>query len=146
VSEALAAQVRNTPSRREPPYRPAVLIGPEERERLADRLGDAANNEVGLLREMVLADPENVEFRKSLLSAIDSAELVGIDAFSRKVCDAPTVRMLAHVLLEEEEHLRWSQAIYEELAATPELSKQALAWQSELEQLLAVSGGIIGGR
>ena len=63
-----------------------------------------------------------------------------------QVCDAPTVRILSHILLEEEEHLRWGQAIYEELADTPEKRRLALQWQMELEALLAASGGVTGGR
>ncbi len=62
------------------------------------------------------------------------------------VCDAPTVRILRHILLEEEEHVKWGQAIYEEMADTPEKRKLALEWQMELEQLLARSGGVTGGR
>jgi hypothetical protein len=62
------------------------------------------------------------------------------------VCDAPTVRVLNHILLEEEEHVRWGQAIYEELADTPEKRRDALHWQMELEDLLIRSGGVTGGR
>ena len=53
-----------------------------------------------------------------------------------QVCDAPTVRILDHILLEEEQHVRWGQAIYEELADTPEKRRAALEWQMELEDLL----------
>jgi len=63
-----------------------------------------------------------------------------------QVCDAPTVRLLRHILLEEEEHLKWGQAIYEELAASPERRREALGWQLHLEELLAQSGGVTGGR
>ena len=63
-----------------------------------------------------------------------------------QVCDAPTVRILRHILLEEEEHLRWGQAIYEELADTPERRRTALEWQTHLEDLLVRSGGVTGGR
>ena len=63
-----------------------------------------------------------------------------------QVCDAPTVRLLNHILLEEEEHIRWGQAVYEELAATPESRRAALEWQMELEDLLVKSGGVTGGR
>lgn len=63
-----------------------------------------------------------------------------------QVCDAPTVRVLNHILLEEEEHVRWGQAIYEELADTPEKRRAALQWQMELEDLLIRSGGVTGGR
>jgi bacterioferritin (cytochrome b1) len=63
-----------------------------------------------------------------------------------QVCDAPTVRILRHILLEEEEHVKWGQAIYEELAHTPERRRQAIEWQQHLELLLAESGGVTGGR
>ena len=63
-----------------------------------------------------------------------------------QVSDAPTVRILRHILLEEEEHVKWGQAIYEELAGTPEQRREALQWQSHLEELLAASGGVTGGR
>jgi molybdopterin biosynthesis enzyme len=56
------------------------------------------------------------------------------------------VRVLNHILLEEEEHVRWGQAIYEELADTPEKRRAALQWQMELEDLLIRSGGVTGGR
>ena len=62
------------------------------------------------------------------------------------VCDAPTVRILQHILLEEERHIQWGQAIYEELADTPERRRSALECQMELEDLLIRSGGVTGGR
>lgn len=62
------------------------------------------------------------------------------------VCDAPTIRILEHILLEEERHLQWGQAIYEELADTPEKRRASLEWQMELEDLLIRSGGVTGGR
>ncbi|MCC6416836.1 MAG: hypothetical protein IT429_01160 [Gemmataceae bacterium] len=62
------------------------------------------------------------------------------------ICDGPTVRILKHILLEEEEHLKWGQAFYEEQADTPARRREALEWQMELEQLLAASGGVTGGR
>jgi hypothetical protein len=67
-------------------------------------------------------------------------------AVTDQVCDAPTMRVLNHILLEEEEHVRWGQAIYEELADTPEKRRAALQWQMELEDLLIRSGGVTGGR
>jgi hypothetical protein len=63
-----------------------------------------------------------------------------------QVCDAPTVRVLRMVLAEEEEHVKWGQAIYEELADTAEKRREALGWQLHLEDLLAQSGGVTGGR
>ncbi len=90
MSTAFAEQVRTLVSRREPPYRPAVLIDDAEKQELAAKLGDSSNYELGLLREMVAQDPENLEFRKALVSGIVSAEYAGIDAFSRKVCEWQT--------------------------------------------------------
>jgi ribonucleotide reductase beta subunit family protein with ferritin-like domain len=63
-----------------------------------------------------------------------------------QVSDAPTVRMLKFILVDEEEHVRWGQAIYEELADTPEKRRRALEWQMHLEEILAASGGVTGGR
>ena len=63
-----------------------------------------------------------------------------------QVSDAPTVRILHHILLEEEGHLRFGQAIYEELADTAQKRREALEWQMVLEELLVASGGVTGGR
>ena len=83
----LAEHVRELPSRRNPPYRPALTIDEEERAELAKKLGDATNYDLIQLREMVRTDPGNLEFRKALVSGIASAEYAGVDAFSRKVCE-----------------------------------------------------------
>ena len=83
----LAEHIKQLPSRRNPAYRPAMTIDEEERAELAKKLGDADNYELVQLREMVQADPDNIEFRKALVSGIASAEYAGIDAFSRKVCE-----------------------------------------------------------
>jgi len=63
-----------------------------------------------------------------------------------KVCDAPTVRIIEHILLEEERHVQWGQAIYEELAGTADRRRAALEWQMQLEDLLVRSGGVTGGK
>jgi hypothetical protein len=67
-------------------------------------------------------------------------------AVTDPICDGPTVRILKHILLEEEEHLHWGQAFYEEFADSPGRRRAALEWQMHLEQLLAESGGVTGGR
>ena len=67
-------------------------------------------------------------------------------AVTDQVCDAPTVRILRHILLEEEEHVAWGQAMFEELGHTPEKRRQAMEWQTELEVMLAESGGVTGGK
>lgn len=90
MSRALAEQIREMPSRREPPYRPQMLQSDAERAVIAEKLGDAGNYETQLLRVLVAEDPENLEFRKALVSGIVSAEYAGIDAFSRKVCEWQT--------------------------------------------------------
>ena len=63
-----------------------------------------------------------------------------------QVCDSPTVRILKFILIDEEEQIRWGQAIYEEMADTPPRRRQALEWQMHLEEILAASGGVTGGR
>ncbi len=67
-------------------------------------------------------------------------------AVTDPICDGPTVRILRHILLEEEEHIHWGQAFYEEFADSPERRREALQWQMHLEELLALSGGVTGGR
>jgi hypothetical protein len=67
-------------------------------------------------------------------------------AVTDQVCDSPTVRLLKFILSDEEDHVRWGQAIYEELADTPAKRRQALEWQIRLEEILAASGGVTGGR
>lgn len=117
------------------------------------------------LRSSTKADPPNEAFLKFVeemqLQDDELLRLVGLYrvlkthlcvyyrhhmTFTDQVSDAPTVRILRHILLEEEDHLRWGQAIYEELADTAEKRRTALEWQSHLEQLLASSGGVTGGR
>jgi hypothetical protein len=56
------------------------------------------------------------------------------------------VRTLKFILIDEEEQIRWGQAIYEEMADTPAKRRQALEWQMHLEEILATSGGVTGGR
>lgn len=96
----LSEKLIQTPSRRNPPYRPLARISDEERAELAKKLGSAANYNNQLLREMIPAAPENIELRKAMVSSIMSAEFAGIDAFSRKVCewqdwDVPETLILA---------------------------------------------------
>jgi hypothetical protein len=83
----IADHIKQMPSRRNPPYRPAMTIGEEERKELDKKLGDATNYDLLQLREMVRTDPDNIEFKKAMVSGIASAEYAGIDAFSRKVVE-----------------------------------------------------------
>lgn len=83
----LAARLIDSPSRREPPYRPLMTISPEERAQLEERIGSVAGYNPETLRRMIQADPSNMELRKALVSTIMSAEFAGVDAFSRKVVE-----------------------------------------------------------
>jgi hypothetical protein len=66
-------------------------------------------------------------------------------AVTDQISDGPTVRTLKFILIDEEEHVKWGQAIYEELADTPAKRRQALEWQMHLEEIVAASGGVTGG-
>lgn len=116
----LADHLIQTPSRREPPYRPMMRITDEERAELEKKLGGAANYTNQVLREMVIASPENLEFRKALVSSIMSAEFAGIDAFSRKVTewqdwDVPwtLIMAMARQTWDEVRHAQLSKGVLE---------------------------------
>jgi hypothetical protein len=83
----LIENLRNSPSRRNPPYRPMARVDDAEREELKRKIGGVENYNGQALRELVTAAPENVEVRKAMVSSIMSAEFAGIDAFSRKVVE-----------------------------------------------------------
>jgi hypothetical protein len=52
-----------------------------------------------------------------------------------QVCDAPTVRVLRHILLEEEEHVRWAMQSSKSRRHTRK-RRHAMEWQTELEVML----------
>ena len=70
---------------RVPKYRPLAVIDDAERERLDDRIGGAENYGSDVLQRMILADPEDIEYKRAMVSSIVSAEYAGIDAFGRNV-------------------------------------------------------------
>jgi uncharacterized ferritin-like protein (DUF455 family) len=83
-----ADKVRETPSCREPAYRPAMYLSEDEKADLASKIGNAdLYMDLTTMRELVQQQPENIELRKALVSGIASAEFAGIDAFSRKVVE-----------------------------------------------------------
>jgi uncharacterized ferritin-like protein (DUF455 family) len=83
-----ATRVQETPSVREPAYRPAMWLSEDEKKDLSAKIGDAdLYMDLFTMREMVRAQPENIELKKALVSGIASAEFAGIDAFSRKVVE-----------------------------------------------------------
>jgi len=65
-------------------------------------------------------------------------------AVTDPVSDGPTVRILKHILIDEEEHLKWGQAIWEQLASTASRRRQALEWEAHLGDLLTAAGGVAG--
>lgn len=73
------------PAVRNPPYRPLATIDAAERARLDERIGGADNYAPDLLQRLILRDPDDLEYRRALVSAIVSAEYAGIDAFGRNV-------------------------------------------------------------
>jgi hypothetical protein len=85
---SFADKVRNTPSVREPAYRPAMYMSEEEKRELDAKIGDAnLYQDLFTMREMVRAKPDNIDIKRALVSGIASAEFAGIDAFSRKVVE-----------------------------------------------------------
>ena len=85
---AFAEKIKQTPSCREPAYRPVMYISEDEKRELDTKIGDAnLYQDLVTMREMVRAQPENIELRKAMVSGIASAEFAGIDAFSRKVVE-----------------------------------------------------------
>ena len=83
----LAEHIRELASRREPPYSPITSMSDEARAKIDKNLGAVEHYEGVQLRELIMTDPENAEFKKALLCSIASPEYAGVDAFSRKVCE-----------------------------------------------------------
>ena len=83
----LSERLPEMPSVRNPPYRPVIAASEQDRRFLEERIGGVQNYNAQTLRQLVAADPANIELRKALVSAIVSAEFAGIDAFGRKVCE-----------------------------------------------------------
>ena len=60
------------------------------------------------------------------------------------VYEPPTIRILAKMLEEEKEHVEKGLVLLGDLLDSPEKSRRAGQWQTHLEELLAVSGGVTG--
>jgi hypothetical protein len=74
---------------------------------------------------MVQTDPDNIEFKKALVSGIASAEYAGIDAFSRKVCqwqdwDVPwsLIMAIARQTWDEVRHAKLATGVLESYGGT----------------------------
>jgi hypothetical protein len=83
----LSERLPSMNSVREPAYRPIMTAGPQDQAFLAERIGGAMNYNPQTLAALVEAAPDNLEYRKALVSSIVSAEFAGVDAFGRKVCE-----------------------------------------------------------
>ncbi|MGH2586658.1 MAG: hypothetical protein ACRDJE_17220, partial [Dehalococcoidia bacterium] len=84
---SFAERLTDSPSRRDPPYRPLAVLDESGRRSLEQRIGAVQNYGPDTLRRLIVADPSNVELRKALVSSIMSAEFAGVDAFGRKVVE-----------------------------------------------------------
>jgi hypothetical protein len=58
--------------------------------------------------------------------------------------DYPTRRMLKHILLDEEEIMRWGEAAVAALAVSTEDSARAERWRAHLNAYLRAAGGVMG--
>ncbi len=81
----LATFLDDHPAVRDPEYRPMAVIDDAERERLDEKIGGAENYGADVLQRLIISDPEDVEYKRAMVSSIVSAEYAGIDAFGRNV-------------------------------------------------------------
>ena len=61
-----------------------------------------------------------------------------------QVYDPPTGRVLARCAEDERRHIAAGLAVLRHLTSTPALESRAVLWQSRMESLLALSGGVTG--
>ena len=124
-ASTFAQKVRESEPRRDPPYRPAMYLTEEEKAELDQKIGDAnLYQDLFTMREMVLAQPENIELKRALVSGIASAEFAGIDAFSKKVVEwqewpvPPTLIMaIARQTWDEVRHAQLAKGLIENYGA-----------------------------
>jgi uncharacterized ferritin-like protein (DUF455 family) len=84
MTRALKERVDSREAKREPPYRSAMELTPEQQKALAEKLGGIQNYNPVVLREMARNDRR---FFAPLIMSILSAEFRGIDFFGRFVVD-----------------------------------------------------------
>ena len=109
------------------------------------------------------ADPPNVEFVDFMHALQDQNDpllrVVGVYGVLKphlamhylyhmratdQIVDAPTVRILRFMLIDENEHIEWGRAQIEEMAPTPSTRRRANEWRMHLEDLLVRAGGVAG--
>lgn len=65
-------------------------------------------------------------------------------AAANPVYEPPTLRILARMVEEEKIHIERGLVLLDDLLDSAEAHRRAANWQAHLEELLAVSGGVIG--
>lgn len=141
----LADYLDDHPAVRTPPYRPLAVIDDEERARLEERIGGAENYTSDVLQQLILEDPEDIEYKRALASSIVSAEYAGIDAFGRNVArweDQEVPDGLIHAMVrqtwDEVRHARLGTELLESYGGTlgeyPDTLAGANAVQQESEE------------
>jgi hypothetical protein len=98
------------------------------------------------VREMQDADDELLRLTGLYRVLTAPGGLLSAPRRLRTRCATPRRCTLRFILIDEDEQIRWGQAIYEEMADTPAKRRRALEWQMHLEEILAASGGVTGGR
>jgi len=137
----LADYLDTNPARRDPPYRPLATIDAAERERLEVRIGGPDNYASDVLQQLILEDPDDLEYKRALASSIVSAEYAGIDAFGRNVArweDQPVPDGLIHAMVrqtwDEVRHARLGTELLEHYGGTLGDYPDTLAGASDAAQ------------
>ncbi len=78
-------------------------------------------------------------FKPALLNAYHNYE-----SQTNGLADYESVRLIRHIIAEEEEGLRLLEAAYQDVVNTPEKVAQAQSWADTLQEMLQAAGGIVG--
>jgi hypothetical protein len=60
------------------------------------------------------------------------------------VYEPPTLRVLSHLVDDEQRHIERGLVLLDDLLDTPEKHRRVASWQAEIAELLAASGGVTG--
>jgi len=96
MTQAFRERVDSRDAKREPPYRTAMDLTPEQQVALAEKLGGIQNYNPVVLREMARKDRR---FFAPLIMAILSAEFRGIDFFGRFMIESQEYNVPWHMTL-----------------------------------------------
>lgn len=102
------------------------------------------------------ADPGMVQLMNEVINAPNTAGLIGglylgvkrhlLEGYkghinkTNDIVDAPTIKVLHRIILEEQQHLAWAQATYEELTRDESVRRQAEEWSAYIEGLITSLG------